>query len=252
MKIIGELNSVSGIYKITSPSGNVYIGQSCNIKKRYYSYRYNHKSMPIIRRSFDKYGISEHTFEIIHAFSNHNQLHLDYAEIFYIRLYDLMGYTLMNVKEGGSHGKHSESTKTKCGIKNKGKKKPPRTEEHKNNLSKAFKGRPLLEETKKKISETKKSQHLHIKHTPETIAKMIGVHGKWMIGKKLSQETIDKVIKKIQKPISQYTLDNKWIMDWDSATIAAKELKININGIRRCCRGEIKYSYNFIWKDRQV
>ena len=55
-----------GIYKITSPSGKVYIGQSVNIIKRFYAYRsISTKQQPILHRSFIKYGVENHKFEVI-------------------------------------------------------------------------------------------------------------------------------------------------------------------------------------------
>lgn len=55
-----------GIYKITSPTGKVYIGQSVNLKKRINQYKnLNCKRQPLIYRSLLKYGVDAHTFEII-------------------------------------------------------------------------------------------------------------------------------------------------------------------------------------------
>jgi group I intron endonuclease len=57
---------ICGIYKITSPSGRVYIGQSVNIKRRFSEYKSRNKyKQPILHRSFKKYGVPYHTFEII-------------------------------------------------------------------------------------------------------------------------------------------------------------------------------------------
>lgn len=55
-----------GIYKITSPSNKIYIGQSINIKKRFKKYkRLDCKSQPRLYKSFLKYGFINHLFEII-------------------------------------------------------------------------------------------------------------------------------------------------------------------------------------------
>lgn len=56
-----------GIYKITSPSNKVYIGQSNNIGKRFkqYSSLSQTKLQKRLHYSFNKYGISNHTFEVI-------------------------------------------------------------------------------------------------------------------------------------------------------------------------------------------
>ena len=55
-----------GIYKITSPTGKVYIGQSINIENRFKSYKwYKAKKQTLLNRSFLKYGVENHLFEIL-------------------------------------------------------------------------------------------------------------------------------------------------------------------------------------------
>ena len=56
----------SGIYKITSPTGKIYIGQSTNIQKRWTDYKKkNCKRQPRLFQSFKKHGVENHTFEIV-------------------------------------------------------------------------------------------------------------------------------------------------------------------------------------------
>lgn len=55
-----------GIYKITSPTNRVYIGQSKNIKRRWRDYELNlAKNQRLLNRSFLKYGIENHVFEVV-------------------------------------------------------------------------------------------------------------------------------------------------------------------------------------------
>ena len=57
-----------GIYKITSPSNKVYIGQSVNIQKRFRDYKSLKRSIkqqPRLYNSFVKYGVNNHLFEIL-------------------------------------------------------------------------------------------------------------------------------------------------------------------------------------------
>lgn len=60
------MKKICGIYKITSPSGKVYIGESSNIKKRIYFYKILscHKQSRL-HNSLKKYGWEAHTFEVI-------------------------------------------------------------------------------------------------------------------------------------------------------------------------------------------
>jgi len=55
-----------GIYKITNPIGESYIGQSVDIENRWKQYRkYFAESQPKLKMSFFKYGIDNHRFEIL-------------------------------------------------------------------------------------------------------------------------------------------------------------------------------------------
>ena len=57
---------MKGIYKITSPSGKVYIGQSIDIERRFRHYkRMVCKDQVKVYNSFLKYGVDAHIFEIL-------------------------------------------------------------------------------------------------------------------------------------------------------------------------------------------
>lgn len=56
----------TGIYKITSPSGKIYIGQSVDIEKRWAYYKTKKTNVqPKLQNSFNKYGVASHLFEIL-------------------------------------------------------------------------------------------------------------------------------------------------------------------------------------------
>lgn len=61
------MDVIIGIYKITSPTGRVYIGKSKNIKNRFSGYNKPKKSKLQVRlyNSFIKHGVENHIFEII-------------------------------------------------------------------------------------------------------------------------------------------------------------------------------------------
>ena len=62
---IGSKKTIRGIYKIISPSGKVYVGQSLCVCSRMSSYKnIQNGSQPTIYRSLKKYGFEEHTFEL--------------------------------------------------------------------------------------------------------------------------------------------------------------------------------------------
>lgn len=65
---------------------------------------------------------------------------------------------------------------------------------------------------------------------------------------KISKETLQKLIAKNKKPILQYSLNDKFIKEWDSAVLASKELKINASFLRHCLLGDKKQAGGFKWK----
>ena len=87
-----------GIYKITSPSNKIYIGQSLNIEKRFYDYKklFNCKGQHYLYRSFLKYGIENHTFEVIHELPlDVEQKILDKYEVLYWQQYKDLGFEML-------------------------------------------------------------------------------------------------------------------------------------------------------------
>ena len=159
-----------GIYKITNPNNKIYIGQSINIERRFNQYKkLMCKKQPILYRSFLKYGVENHIFEIIEECKIEQ---LNYKERYYQDLFNVVSVTGLNctlqetnilprviseeTREKISNRiisqetkdkiaktllghvghflnkKHSEETKKKISKSNKGKK---RTEEFKQKLS---------------------------------------------------------------------------------------------------------------------
>lgn len=123
-----------GIYKITSPSGKIYIGQSWNIERRRNSYRWvnNVKGQWKIFYSMKKYGTENHKFDIIELLPEDvSQAFLDNREIYWWQYYKDLGFEMLNIKEPGKGGKLNEFTKQKISKSNRGK---IRTEEMMNKI----------------------------------------------------------------------------------------------------------------------
>lgn len=62
------MSKICGIYKIISPSGRVYIGQSVDMNSRWRSYKNSldsNKKQHKLYNSFKKHGIENHVFELI-------------------------------------------------------------------------------------------------------------------------------------------------------------------------------------------
>lgn len=104
-----------GIYKITSPNGKVYIGQSVNIKRRWNQHKYQ-KLDTILSRSFKKYGFENHTFEILCEceISELNEKERYYQE--YYKAIGLNGLNSKLTKTNDKSGYTTEEVKLKLKI----------------------------------------------------------------------------------------------------------------------------------------
>jgi group I intron endonuclease len=146
-----------GIYKITSPTNKVYIGQSTDIERRWKKYRdwINH-NQPKIFRSIKKYGIENHIFEIIEKC---NVDELDKRELYWKQHYlDILGWNnvLFCQLKDGKGGFRSEETKRKMSESNKGR---IFSEESKLKMKISRNKRVISKETGQKISQSNKEKN---------------------------------------------------------------------------------------------
>ena len=178
-----------GIYKITSQSGRIYIGQSKNINQRFDYYK-RLKCRPQIRlyRSLLKYGIDNHTFEVVEECSCDL---LNQRERYWQDFYNVLGKKGLNcnlVAHDNCPKILSEETKSRISKSLTGNK---HTEESKRKIINGLIGRPVSEETKRKISQSNKNK----KFSTERKQKISNA----LKGRKMSQDVIDKITKTMSK-----------------------------------------------------
>ena len=186
---------MTGIYKITSPTKKVYIGQSIDILKRWKSYnQLNCKTQVKLYNSFLKHGVKKHKFEVLQIceIEKLNELEKYYVDLFqtFNSMYGL------NLRDGGGNkASPSIHTKKKISESSMGKKM---SEEAKRKMSISMKGRKLSDETIKKITEKTTGQ----KRNEETLKKMSNWvrtaemrsrMSKSKLGKKISKEACEKM-----------------------------------------------------------
>jgi len=96
------MNKICGIYKITSPSNSVYIGQSIDIFLRWHHYKLGRSTKQILlHNSFKKYGVDNHKFEIVEKCPREL---LNEKEKYYVDLYKTFNsINGLNVRDGGGH-----------------------------------------------------------------------------------------------------------------------------------------------------
>jgi hypothetical protein len=105
-----------GIYKITSPTNKIYIGQSTNIENRKYYYTsIKCDKQPKLYNSLLKYGWEQHIFEVIEECL---EKQLNEREIYWGNYFKVLGENGLNLRLGDANGLCSEETKQKIGLTN--------------------------------------------------------------------------------------------------------------------------------------
>jgi group I intron endonuclease len=121
--ILVKMKKICGIYKITSPSGKVYIGESVNVNSRIKSYSFftGCKNQPKLLNSLKKYGWESHTFEIVEECGFEDLL---CRERYWQDFYDVLGENGLNCKLtqcGDLKTTHSMETRSKISKSNIGR-----------------------------------------------------------------------------------------------------------------------------------
>ena len=150
------------IYKITNPTGKIYIGCTIDWKRRFSEYR--RLSMVGQRKlynSLKKYGYENHVFEIIEE-CNETMLHE--REIYYINYYNCITEGL-NIRLGNRNGRLTEETKQKISESLKGR--PVTWKTH------GSKGYKYTDEQKQKMRKPRVNKWEREKLVPEVTVKEI-------------------------------------------------------------------------------
>lgn len=219
-----------GIYKITSPTGGIYIGQSSNIEKRKKDYiKLNCKQQIKVYNSLKKYGFDTHTFDIIEECSIEQ---LNNREKFWIVKFNSFvdnNVKGMNLTEGGDNGAISIETRNKISEKNIGTKKP-KTKEFGEKVSLRLIGNKYGAKPK------------HSDEFKERFTKSLKGN-KYVLGRKFTEQ--DKInhaigIEKFKKSIYCPELDKQF----ESISKASKELNLKIMSISSIINGRTKKTRN--------
>jgi group I intron endonuclease len=218
---ITSLPTNIGIYKITSPSGKVYIGQSINIQKRWKEYKklYNCKNQVKLYNSFFKYGVENHQFEIIEECS---ELNLNKQERYWQDYYNSFykGLNCILTQTDNKSGKLSKETCLKKSESMKGKyirKGSTHSDESKQLMSNIAKGKPKP----------------------------------WLKGRTapgLGRTRTENELNKIRKVVIQLSKQGKFIQEWSSIREASIKTNTYDSGITLCCKGKLKTAGGYIWK----
>ena len=161
--------------------------------------------------------------------------------------------------------KHSKETKRKISDANKGKQ---HSKETKRKISEAIKGEknpfygkgytilgeknPFYgkhhsDETKRKLSESKKGKH-HSEETKRKISESLKGEKNPRYGKHHSEETKRKISENVSKPVVQIDpTANKIVKVWESIREAGRQGGFTSTNISTCCRGKLKTHKGYKW-----
>jgi len=233
-----KMNKIIGIYKITNLINDaIYIGQSKNIEFRFKSYKkLQCKTQSKLYNSLNKFGIENHTFEII---KEGLESEINYYERYYQEYYNVLDREYgLNLKYTGIGDKkviHSEETRKKIGAKNKGKK--------------------ISDEQRKKISEIHKGKKQSKEHIDKR--KRFGKDNhffgnKYWKGKKFSQERIKQMSEQRkgknklgENPNAKKVINIETGEIYNSAKEISIKYSLNYSTLKSYLNGNLKNKTNF-------
>jgi group I intron endonuclease len=238
--LLSFLINMIGIYKITSPSKRVYIGQSINIEERFKAYKKLWcKGQTRLYESFKKHGVDSHIFEVINQCEINE---LNELERYYQEINNVLGKGGLNcqyVKTETKKYVHSKETREKISNSNKGKagRRFVMSEEHRFKIgqSKIGKKRPdfakmASEYGKKRIGE--QNTFYNKKHSKESLLKI-------SISKKGKNMGLDHVKSKI-------VLDKECGVFYYSILEASNFYNFKASTLHRMLYGKLKNKTNLI------
>lgn len=277
-----------GIYKITSPTGAIYIGQSLDIEKRWNHYKNLYcKDQRRIYNSLKKHGHENHIFEVVLIVNSPCLMYksvkiMDFYEQLFIDYYKKIGCDMMNLRDAGSNGKMGDETKKRISLALKGKIRPNMrgrklSAETIAKLKEARAKQVYSGESKEKISASLKKYFEAKGRNPTKPVQYPRENGKfseaqrlrysiersgelgYFFGKKHSEETRKAMsLKRVgmyigdtnpkAKAIIQFDLCMNFIKEYSTINQAASELNISRQAINCCCSGRTKTSHGYIWK----
>jgi len=189
------LPKTSGIYRIDCiPNGKFYIGSAQNLFQRWVAHQSDlrkgkHHSR-YLQRAWDKYGDDAFTFTVIELVLLPFLLEREQYWLDRTRAYDgRVGFNNSPTAGSSLGHKHSEESRRHMSESRKGRKMPPRSDEHRAKIAAAARKRMADPERRAAVSRVHKGKTISDEHkasaaakirghknSPETIAKVVAAH----------------------------------------------------------------------------
>ena len=226
-----------GIYKITSPTNKIYIGQSTDIEKRWKDYfkLSRCKSQTKLYNSLKNHGYQNHKFEVIEECSVDKLIE---RETYWKEYYKVLEIPSLCCRLDGKGGKDSDETKQNKRLGALGSIKlnnrKPKPEGFGELISKLKKGKPNF-----------KNRGPRSKKFGELISKA-------KKGKPNPKNAIPKPSLRIA--VLQYDMQNNLIKEHSSLSEACLYINKPINKagyISRACKGIRNTAFKYVWKYKE-
>jgi group I intron endonuclease len=223
---------MTGIYKITSPTGKVYIGQAVDINRRLKSYANGSCiNQPKVYNSISKYSWQQHIVEILEECDEEALNKLErYWQDYYNSVEQGLNSRYTATDEKSGRLSQEVITKLRKPKSNTEKMKKPKSAEHVAKITAATKGKKRGHQ--KNPSNKKGAAH-------------------WKYGKKYPELSSKRIGDKnpAARSIEVYSLTGDYIRTYGTQTEAMRDLNFNhTGGISSCCRGKVKSYLGYIFK----
>jgi group I intron endonuclease len=216
-----NLPQESGIYKIISPTGKIYIGETTNLKKRAKSYLNLNKikNQRAIHNSLKTHGIESHLFEVVELCESEN---LKVRERYYQELFNSVedGLNCFYTPTQEKLKKHSKETIEIMSKKSKG-------------INNPFYGKKHSECSLKKISESSKGDK-----NPNYGGKL--KNEDWLLKQKISNS---------KKPIKLINLETNETIVFLNSKDCAKFINVSPSSVRTSKQYGYKLKKKYIIQD---
>lgn len=244
------------IYKITSPTGRLYIGKTSDFTGRMASYkRGKAQSQKLLFKSLTKYGFDAHKVEKIDQFESDNN-YANGKEMFWIRSF--MTHIHSFPEQGGMNLTLGGDGVIGRFIPEKEKERIRSMSYIRNGLPSPRIGLKHSEESRVKmaISQQKRIQgktHWNVgkERSPETREKLRQINVGKSLGRVYSGDTLERIriggLAK-QKPVSQYSLDGEFISNHSGMSAASRATGVPLSTIKHIVAGTIPKPKKFIFK----
>lgn len=221
------------IYRLTSPSGMVYIGKTWYFSRRMNQHKADAKTMHkcrVLHKAIRKYGFDAFAIDILHSgvVDEAELSRLEIAEIARHNSHLPHGYNMTSGGEGASGLVFTAEHRQKIGAKvSAARKGVPLKLSHREAISRGLKGRVHSQETRNKLSTVAKRTYAQ---NPEHFLRMV----------------VNSVSAR-KKPVIGISERTGRILFADSAMGASREFDFSQAGISGCCRGMYTVVKQFRW-----